>query len=331
MFTSIRMFACSLALLALVSSAAVAVDTADIKPAPNAEEISGWVKDLDSNKFAERDQATNKLAEAGEAAIDAVTAAAESDSKEVSRRAIEILTRLMNSEEATTKEKAKAALKKLSDSKHESVAGRAAQALKPPSPAAPNVQPGRIAIGGIRFGGAPGMRSVRVNNVNGRRTIEINENGKKTEIVDDPEKGIEMSTTEKVDGKEKTEKISAKNLEELKKNHPEAAKVLEQFQGNNVGGMIQIQVQANGLPGGVPIAVPLPARAMLPGFLPPGVQPQQIAEPVADARKRLAEATEQLKKQATDNTDLRAALEKAIEQLEAADKKLQEAEEKLGK
>jgi hypothetical protein len=308
----------------------MAADTADIKPAPSAEEISGWIKDLDSNKFAERDQATNKLIEAGPAGIDEVTKAAESDSKEVSRRSIEILQRLMQSDDAAIKDKAKAALTKLTTSSIESVAGRASQALKPPTPVAPNGQPGRIIIGGMRIGGVPMNRTIKVQNVNGRRTIEINENGKKTEIVDDPTNGIEMQTTEKVDGKEKTEKITAKNLEELKKNHPEAAKVLEQFQGG-AGGAIQIQVHAGGMPGGVPIAIPMPARAMMPGFLPPGVQPQHVAEPIGDARKRLAETTEQLKKQAADNADLRAALEKSIEQLEAADKKLQEAEQKLGK
>lgn len=327
MFASIHKFVFILALLAIAGSTAWAVDTAEIKPVPSAEEISGWIKNLDGDKFADREQAYNKLVEAGVPAIDAVAEAATSDSKEVSRRSIEILQRLMQTEDAATKEKAKAALSKLTESKNESVAGRAAQALKPPTPIGANAMPGRI-VGGIRIAGGPGVRSVRVHNVNGRRTIEINENGKKTEIVDDPTQGIEISTTEKVDGKDKTEKITAKNLEELKKNHPEAAKVMEQFQGNNIGGMIQIQVQANGMPGGIPMAIP--ARAMLPGMLPPGVQPQQIAEPVADARKKLADVTEQLKKQAAENADQKAALEKSIEQLEAADKKLSEAEQKLG-
>ena len=328
MFAWARVLAAGFVLLAFSCSTTRAVDTAEIKPAPSAEEIAGWIKDLDSDKFAARDQASGKLADAGEAAIDAVTQAAISDSREVSTRAIEILRGLMQSGEKSTQGKAKAALEKLAAGQDDAAARRAAQALKPPTPAVPNAVPRRM---GIQIAGAPGARTIRVQNINGRRTIEINENGKKTEIIDDPQQGIDMSITEKVDGKEKTQKIAAKNLEELKKNHPEAAKVLEQFQGNNVaGGVIQIQVQANGFPGAPPMIVPGP-RFLPPGFLPNGVQPQQVAEPVAETRKILAEATEQLKKQAAETAGQREALDKSIERIQSADKKLAEAEAKLGK
>jgi hypothetical protein len=62
-----------------------------------------------------------------------------------------------------------------------------------------------------------------VKNVNGVKDIEAEEVGRKVKIHDDPDEGIEMSVTEKKDVKEVTKVYKAKNAEELKEKHPEAA------------------------------------------------------------------------------------------------------------
>lgn len=57
----------------------------------SAEEIARWIEELDDNQFSVRQQATRKLSEAGEAAIDPLAIAAVTGSLEVSTRAIAAL------------------------------------------------------------------------------------------------------------------------------------------------------------------------------------------------------------------------------------------------
>lgn len=342
---------------ACASNSAWAEDPADVKPAESnaadakpAIDIGQLIKDLDHDKFSVRDQATNKLADTGETAIDAVAEAALSDSREVATRSIDILKRLMQSQHTITKDKAKQALEKLAQATtNEATARRAAQALKP-DPPIPVGRPvpaiNRIQIGGnlqlpnnVQIAVNGNNRVIKIQNVNGRRTIEVTENGRKVEIVDDPQQGIDMSITEKVDGNDKTEKYAAKDADELKKKHPEAAKIYEQYKAGGIpgGGIIAVQVQANGVPGQAP-----QIRRLAPNFIPPpqfvpnalpGAVPNvgQAAAPIADARKLLAEAAEALKSPGADDEAGRAARQKTLDQVQAADRKLAEAEEKLGK
>ena len=51
-------------------------------------------------------------------------------------------------------------------------------------------------------------------NGNGNKSIEVNENGKKTHIEKD-QNGIEVKVTETVNGKEKTDTYKAKDEDEL--------------------------------------------------------------------------------------------------------------------
>jgi exonuclease VII small subunit len=73
------------------------------------------------------------------------------------------------------------------------------------------------------------VRRVTMTNNNGVKQIEAEEGNRKVKIKDDPNNGIEMEVTETKDGKEATQKYQAKNAEELKKNHPEAHKIYEQY------------------------------------------------------------------------------------------------------
>lgn len=96
---------------------------------------------------------------------------------------------------------------------------------------------------------------MQARNINGQKQIDINENGKKIHIEDQGGKEIKIEVIENINGKEVVTKYEAKDLEDLKKNHPEGAKLYEKYANEN-GGIQAIQViGANIAPGGFgPIA-----------------------------------------------------------------------------
>ena len=170
------------------------------------------------------------------------------------------------------------------------------------------------------------MHTIRMQvNGNGNKSIDVNENGKKTHIEED-NNGIEIKVTEKVNGQEKSDTYKAKDADELKKKYPEAAKIYDKYAQNGGFGQIQIQAQAIPIQGGIMPAIPLiPAIPATPQA--DGTEAQkQAAQQISAARKSISDATEALKN-AGANPD---ALKKATEQLQEATKKLEEAQGKLG-
>ena len=317
------------------------------------EDIGQWIKDLDSNSFTARQTASRKLAEAGKDAIDPLGKAATGDSLEVTRQAIDILRHHFQSGEAPLKDAAQAALKKLSESDNKSAASRASEILTqaatqntPNNAQAGPFGPagvGRIIIGGggaIQINGNGGFQKIQVQNNNGVKTIDVDDNGKKIKIEED-NNGIKVTTTEKVNGQDKTETTEAKDVDELKKKNPEAAKAYEKYGKGNGIGNIQIQIQAQAVPGGpgIPIQIPggaIPAIPLNPA-IPAQLVPIQIGngaasnqdelkkanESVEKALKSLDQALEQLKKNPADAAksieEAKQALDEAHAKLEAAD------------
>lgn len=121
--------------------------------------------------------------------------------------------------------------------------------LGPPVPAVAPV-PARAAIrvlapglpGGPAVPGGPIQArnlQLRVKSVNGQRTIEVEEDGQKVEISDKDGKDIVVKETHTVDGKPKTTEASAKDFDELRKNHPEAAKTYQKY-GSGAEGNIRV-------------------------------------------------------------------------------------------
>lgn len=289
----------SLALLLslnLVGLAAHADDTKNTGTEPPGE-IQSLIADLDSEKYATRDQASRKLATLGEAAIEPLSAAAESGSREVSTRALGAIELLAKSQMPSAKAKAMSALEKLAKCSNDSVARRAEQILRPADVLVPGaVVPGlggrrnfgrgaqiRFNVGGrIRIGGGGNLR-VRVVQNNNRRAVDVEENGRKIHIEED-ERGIDVVLTEKVGDQQKVTAFGRKkNLAELKKAEPEAAKLYEKYVGGMIpggmvlpgGGNVRIQVQAGQ---GIQIqAQPQPAvpaeKPQAPPELPPVADP----------------------------------------------------------
>ncbi len=240
-----RYFASLLALLVFT----VAVHAEEAAPSSAkvkiGEDLQQLILQLDADSYSDRLAASEALAKQGAAAVPALEQGTQSDSLEVSLRSFELLTKLFSSEDAAGKKAAKEALQRLSQ--QESSMGRQAKlALVPPRPAQGDLNGFRG--GAIRLGVArPAIaveraiavrKSVSVSVTDGVKTIKVDDNGKKINIVEDKEKGISGSITETKEEKETVEKFAAKNAEELKEKFPEAFKLYEQYA---LGGGVKVE------------------------------------------------------------------------------------------
>ncbi len=231
---------------------------ADTPPsAPNlASETAGagrfaqWIQQLDSDRFADRNEASRRLDEAGKEAVPALVEAALGTSREATLRAIEILRKHSQEGDEASKKAAREALQKIAASDHASAARRAKDALNPAKPVetAPALVPivQGWPIGGqqvqvqIQLNAGAGNRQQRIQIANGVKRIEVTEK--------------QMEVTRKKDGKETTEKYSAKSRDEFKRAQPEAYRLYDKYaQQQNA----RIQIQA--VPGLRPAQRVIPA------------------------------------------------------------------------
>ena len=312
-------------------------DVAQAKAA-SAEEIDKLMEQLDANRFSERQAAQQRLAEIGKAALPAIEKGTQHVSREVAVRSLDILKGLFQGGDDATKAAAKETLERLAKNNDGTLAKRAGEILSPPKPAPqvpPGIVPGRIGGAQIQIqvvGGAGGNSKRSMKDVNGVKEIEVEENGKKVKINDDPAKGIKLEVTETKDGKETTQKYEAKDAAELKAKHPEAHKHYEEYSKQPAG----IQIRGFAVPGVLPPGALPPGFPALPGA-PGGVKIPRIkilrpddleaAKNNADsALKELDSALKTLKEAKSDNDELK----KAQEQLEAAKKQVEELKAKLG-
>jgi len=83
---------------------------AEARPAPTAEEIAGWIAQLDDNRYLVREQATQQLIDAGGTALDPLLAAANGERPEPADRAVWIMRRVARSRD---NEQAIAALERM--------------------------------------------------------------------------------------------------------------------------------------------------------------------------------------------------------------------------
>ena len=205
-------------------------------PAAVTDEIAGLIRQLDEPGFAARQEASNKLLEAGLAALPQVEQAAAGGSREASARAFEVLKRHMAG--GDTGDSVRDVLGRLAGSKDPATAQRARNILNPP-PAASMSRP----IANVGFGNGPfraanvqiqlglggGGRRVQIQEANGRREVEVEDSNRKTKFQSFPSGRIDVQITEKENGKERTRTIEARDLGDLKKLDLEAARTFEQF------------------------------------------------------------------------------------------------------
>ena len=104
-----------------------------------------------------------------------------------------------------------------------------------------------------------GNQQRRIQIANGVKRIEVTENDLKVKITEDAAGGVQMEVTRKKDGKETTEKYSAKSRDELKKSQPEAYRLYDKY-AQQQNARIQIQAGATVLrPAAAEVMPRLPA------------------------------------------------------------------------
>jgi hypothetical protein len=174
---------------------------------------------------------------------------------------------------------------------------------------------GGIQINGQRIGG-PGVQSIQVSLNNDKRHIQAVTGDEKVEITDTNGKDIELKHTRPVDGKSKTDQFKADDLDDLKKKHPDAAKLYEKYVGQRnpvFGGGVQMQI-GGGLGAPRPVQLPRPVPGFRPEFNPTPMPTQTDGARTirAELDGRKIEITE------TDGMKIRVKLIKMVDDKEVA-------------
>ncbi|MDA7980170.1 MAG: hypothetical protein MPJ50_15495 [Pirellulales bacterium] len=292
----------------------------------SAEQIAEWIRQLDADDFQSRESASESLARAGMAALQPLAEAAQASSLEVTTRTMDILTKLYERSGAEDQAKVKVALEAIAAGKNKAAASRADAILNPPQPEQPAI-PGfgpRGVNRGINF--AFGGRNLQVSSTtdaNGNKTVNAKEGDKEVDIEEKADGSIKMTVKEKIDGKQQSKEYSAKSKEELKEKHKEAFDLYEKYTNQMNGIMIRPLQFAKRMP-------PMPA---IPGFriFNPGEQ-QAAMQAITEAQKELKSAASALRKMtAGDGKPITAdAVKELLRQIEAAEKKIEEASKKMG-
>lgn len=265
-------------------------------------DLEALAKQLDSDEFTERQAASEQLQALGKDAVPTLIKSAQHKSLEPRRRSFAILTELLKSDDAATKAAANKALEQLATSENNNVASAAKKALKPPAPERPAGFGNFNGAVQIQIGGG-GMQA-KVTDNNGVKTIEVQEAGKQVKIVEGPN-GIDAQITQKdKNGKQKTTKVTAKDLDDLKKKSPELHGYYQKY--GKQGGL-RIAINGAGI-------APRPVRINPIQFKIPGlVDPKDIASTDSE----LAKAIAGLQKVAETSKDAES-INAAIKSLESA-------------
>jgi len=287
------------------------------------------IKQLASPNFAERQAASLKLTKFGEKAIPRLTTAALGKNREVVTRSVGILKSHLKSTNEKLKAAASGALKQIVAA-DEGVGSRlAAEALAPPKPVPPPAFPKRgiraIPQIQLQIKGQAGAKGITIRDLNGVRDIEVKEKDRSIKIHDDPNKGIQIQITETKDGKQVIKKYEAKNAEELKKKHPEAHKIYQQY-AKGVGAQIKFgNIQIQGVPRIQIAPFKIPNNQAIPRQLP--ANGQRIADIRLQQMERMIQSIQ--KQLEPGEGDEASPAKKAIEHLKRALEEIKQAREKL--
>jgi hypothetical protein len=290
-----------------------------------AQQIDDWVRQLDSNQFSQRHEASQQLESVGSEAIPALAAAAVGTSREVTLRSLDILRKHFGRDDQVLRAAAQAALEKIAASDHASAAQRAKDILDPPPP--PAAAPGiRFALPQIQIqmNAVAGNQARRIQIKNGVKQTDITDGDRQIKIVDNPGGSIQLEVTEKKDGKQTTEKYEAKNADDLKKNHPEAHQLYQKY-SQQMGPVVRIQA-AQAQPGGVPANPAAPA--------PPANRAHQMRKMAATQlqhARRMIELSSRTLQQLAAGENGAQDLDKTLERLKKMAQQLEEEQAALNR
>jgi hypothetical protein len=183
--------------------------------------------------------------------------------------------------------------------------------------------------------------STRMSISNGRKTIDIDDNGYKIRIEQSAD-GIKMSVTGEENGKAVTEDYTAKDADQLKRDNPEAFALYDKYNNGHAGGLIinggaggfqgnvQIQIQGGNAQGGVFINPNGGGALIGPGgfggrrFVRPDPNPQPQQPLPEEAQKKIQE---QLKQQDVPE-EQRRIMEQLLERIQRQQQDVQEQVQK---
>jgi len=260
----------------------------------NEREIDELIQQLDSPRFAVRNQAASKLKNAGNRAIPALQKTALKGEAEPSNRALKILGQhLEDQEDDNLNKAAKIALENIASDGAESSSSIARRILTDDADAKSRPLNPRRMIPPIAIRPNAMQVQIRVQNNNGKFEIKQKINGKSVRIAE-TNQGIEV---ERQDAQGKMNKKTYKTAEELKQKDKEAYQTYQKFK-KGAGG-IQIRINGNVKPGPSPKLLPqLPGmeiRQKLPEEL--RKRHEEILKRQRDSMERLREAQRNLKQQ----------------------------------
>ena len=221
---STRQFAAAF-LAALLGAPLAHAETPATRPIDDPRQrIAALIADHAADDFKARDAASPELRKLGREALPALREALKSDDPSIKSYA-EGLVAAINEDLSPPKRRGT----------RDEVALDRLGGLRPP---------GIIRRGAVVQLNAARHTAVNVRIVNGVKDVTVTEDGRKITIHEDPAGDIEVTVTEPKDGKEQTSRYNAKNAEELKKNHPEAHKLYEQYAAANGVRVIERGVRA---------------------------------------------------------------------------------------
>jgi hypothetical protein len=226
---------------------------------PSTEEVQALIAQLESADFKARQVASRRLAEAGPAAIEPLTRAAQSVERETMVRALDILAQFSKSEDESLKAAARAGLEQVAESSNPRAAARAKAILDPPKPKEPpmprvgggliigpnGIQGGRIVIGGgnkgiqiggggVQLGKVGQIITTKVNGAN--RTVQVVHGDGQEILIEDTADRVKISVVE-IGKAAKPRSAEAKNADELKEKNAELYEIYKQYDGYRKSGV----------------------------------------------------------------------------------------------
>jgi hypothetical protein len=229
-----------------------------------AADVGDLIERLDSPEFSERQEASRLLADLGPEAFPTLERTVAAGSREASLRALDLLKQQFQHGDLPAKDAAREALSRLADSNNVTTAQRARDVLNPPVERTavtpwggiPNGQPPQVNFARVNFGGVPAgnlgaVRRVSYSEINGRRGVEISERDRVVKMETWPGGSIEITITERVNGRNVERKVIARDRDDLARKDAESAKLYDEYHRR----------------GGAPLG------GVAPGFPPPGFPP----------------------------------------------------------
>jgi hypothetical protein len=197
-------------------------------PEPSVERIAALIDNLDDPAFANRQEATEELESAGSAALAHLETTAAAGSREAATRAMAILKQHFQSGDAELKASTRTALERLAEHNDPSTAQRARDIVRPPRPVVATSRFGAPVIVPPPPLNVNNFRRITVSDVNGRKSVEIDDRERRVKIEAPADGNIEVEVTDKQNPAAAVRRFEAKDAVELARKDPEMGRLFDQ-------------------------------------------------------------------------------------------------------